>query len=105
MDALVLEERLKEIEIKQFTKSKTQESKTEKMSYKEKIRFEEIQEVVESQESKVERIQSELDSFNYSAMDAEAKESLIKLQKKLDFEKKILDELFEEWSQLEEKAE
>lgn len=105
MDAMVLEDKLKELEAKQVSKPKVQEKKSEKMSYKEKLRYEEIQGIIESQEAKVEKLQSQLDNFDYNSMDAKTKDDLVKLQKKFDFEKNVLDELFEEWSELEEKAE
>jgi len=105
MDAMVLEDKLAELETKQQHKAKPVENKSEKMSYKEKLRYEEIQGLVEVQEKKVEKLKVELDSFDYNSMDAKAKEDLVKLQKKYDFEKNTLEELFEEWSELEEKAE
>jgi len=105
MDAMVLEDKLAELETKQQHKAKPVENKSEKMSYKEKLRYEEIQGLVEVQEKKVEKLKVELDSFDYNSIDAKAKEDLVKLQKKYDFEKNTLEELFEEWSELEEKAE
>ncbi|TNE95362.1 MAG: ABC transporter ATP-binding protein [Deltaproteobacteria bacterium] len=105
MDAMVLEDRLKEMEAKQQVKTKVGESKIEKLSYKEKLRFDEIQGVIEKQEALVAELEEKLDQFDYSAMDASAKEELVVLQKKLDKEKQTLDDLFEEWTILEEKAE
>ena len=105
MDAMVLEDRLKEMEAKQQVKTKVGESKIEKLSYKEKLRFDEIQGVIEKQEALVAELEEKLDQFDYSTMDASAKEELAVLQKKLDKEKQILDDLFEEWTILEEKAE
>ncbi len=104
MDAMVLEDKLRDLEAKQQIKQKVQEPKVEKMSYKEKLRYDEIQGIIEKQEGLVSELEEKLDQFDYNSMDTKAKDDLLELQKRLDKEKQKLDELFEEWTRLEEKA-
>ncbi|MCO4793774.1 MAG: ABC-F family ATP-binding cassette domain-containing protein, partial [Bacteriovoracaceae bacterium] len=105
MDALVLEDKLKEVQGKQSQKETTTESKPEKMSYKEKIRYKEIGSEIEEKEKIVESLQQKFDGFDYSKMDAQSKEDLVTLQTDLDKEKNSLENLYEEWTELEDKVE
>lgn len=101
MDALILEEKLKEFKSKQNIKE--QKKGSDKVSYGDKQRFEVIQGEIEAQELKVKNLQDKFDGFDYTKMDEPSKKELKTLQKDLDKEKFKLEQLFEEWTALEEK--
>ena len=72
------------------------------LSNKERLRLEKIEQEIADQETKVEALESKLAAIDYSQTDSAKKTS--QLQSQLDVEKKNLENLLEEWTDLESKS-
>ena len=72
------------------------------LSNKERLRLEKIEQEIADQESKVENLEAMLAAIDYSQADSAPKTN--QLQNQLDLEKKNLESLLEEWTELESKA-
>lgn len=104
LEAIHLEEELK----KKSSTSETQEKSnpqltSQKMTNKEKNRFEELPGLIEKLERKIESIKSELSKIDYSVMDKDKKQRVDLLQKDLDEKESQLLDFYDEWSLLEKK--
>lgn len=89
LEALKLEEELKKIAPKSKEKNKDKENK---LSYKDQKRFETIQAEISTQEIKVAELQKKYES-DYSK----------EIESELELAQNHLDQLFEEWAELEER--
>ncbi len=98
IEALKLEK-----ELAKMTNKANASSAKDKLSYQEKKRLETIQAEIASQETLVSDIQTKVDSYEYGDGGAEITQGLVKLQTQLESAKAKLEELFHEWTSLEEK--
>lgn len=83
-------------------KGSTSSKSSAGLSNKERLRLEKIEQEIADQESKVESLESKLAAIDYSQADSAKKTS--QLQSQLDLEKKNLENLLEEWTDLESRA-
>ncbi|MGB0454319.1 MAG: ABC-F family ATP-binding cassette domain-containing protein [Bacteriovoracaceae bacterium] len=102
MEALELEEKLKELEQKN-TGAQEKKTSSEKMTFQEKKRYEVIQSEIEACELKISELEAELETFDYSDQDSGEMKNLEKLQKDLSDQNQTLEQLFDEWEYLEGK--
>jgi len=102
MDALALEEKLKEMS--PVTNSNSNNSAKPKMSNKERQRYQVVPSEIEQQEQEIEQIKDQLSKVDYTQSDANNFAQLEKLQAQLKLAESKLEVLFNEWCVLEEKA-
>lgn len=103
LHALEMEKKLKGSKVTQDTPKPVVEksqSKKELMSYKEKLRWKEIEGDIASLEEKIEKIKLKLSSFDYASSPAK---DLEKLNAKYQEHETKLENLMSEWSDLSEK--
>tara|TARA_R110000868_G_scaffold117600_6_gene312261 strand:+ start:6019 stop:7935 length:1917 start_codon:yes stop_codon:yes gene_type:complete len=81
------------------TKTESKQSSGPALNNKERARLEKIVKLIEDQEIKVESLESKLSGLDYA--EADSAEQAQKLNQSLEKEKKHLDELIEEWTDLE----
>lgn len=99
LEAIHLEDELKKKSVVQVTTS--QKTQTSKLSNKEKARFDQLPLEIETKESEIESYKSAIAQIDFGRMTQESKSKLDDLQAKLDKESKILEDLYEEWAELE----
>lgn len=102
LEAIHLEEELKKKTPTAKPQVKVEASK-EKMSNKERNRYNEIQGEIETFEAKIEKLKVELAAVDYANLDKEKSRQLEELQGKLSQAESKLESLFDEWAQLEAK--
>ena len=102
LEAIHMEEELKKKQ-PQVQESPKKEIPENKMTNKEKNRFEELPKDIEKSEKRIEVIKAELATIDYASLDKEKVARLETLQKNLEKEEKKLESLYEEWSILEAK--
>jgi chromosome segregation ATPase len=95
---MALEEELK----KRTPPTKTAAPKVNKLSNKERARFDKIGPELEAQEKRVKTLEATLAALDYSS--AEASLQAENLNRDLSVAQKKLDEIFEEWADLESRA-
>lgn len=98
LEAMALEEELK----KRTPPTKTAAPKVNKLSNKERARFDKIGPELEAQEKRVKTLEATLAALDYSS--AEASLQAENLNRDLSVAQKKLDEIFEEWADLESRA-
>lgn len=84
------------------SKGSTSSKASAGLSNKERLRLEKIEQEIADQETKVESLESKLAAIDYSQADSAKKTS--QLQSQLDVEKKNLENLLEEWTDLESRS-
>lgn len=102
LEAIHLEEELKK-KTKEPVKEVKESAPLQKMSNKEKNRYEQLPQEIDKVEKKLELLKQELGALDYSSMDRDQVQRMEKLQADLDKTEKKLEELYEEWSVLEGK--
>lgn len=99
IEALQLEESLKEKTPELSAPAKSENKPTNK----EKQRFKVIEKEIETQESLVTKLEKEFEGFDYTSMDDKKRTSLGKLEAKIKAEKEKLERIMNEWATLEER--
>jgi ATP-binding cassette subfamily F protein uup len=102
LEAIHLEEEMKKKAPAQVAATPKVEAQS-KMSNKERNRYQALPEEIDKVEKKVEALKAELAAINFATLDKDRKQQLTKLQATLETQEKKLEELFEEWAQLETK--
>lgn len=100
LEALELEKKLKERELANATKNKDTSSKS---SNKEKQRYKELQDLIAKQEKVVSDLNHEIETFSYDTAGREEIASLEQKKKRLEKTQGELDQIYEEWLELESK--
>jgi ABC transport system ATP-binding/permease protein len=103
LEAIHLEEELKKKSPPVEAVVKSVATPVDKMSNKERNRYAQITGDIEKVEKQLEVIKAELAGIDYASLDKEQGQHLEKLQSELEKKEKKLEELLEEWAQLEEK--
>jgi ATP-binding cassette subfamily F protein uup len=98
IEALRLEDKLKELPQEEI---KIKEEKPKKLSYKEKLRYEELPGKIEEMENRISSLEKKVESFDYSNLDKDASQELASIQKDIENNKENLETLYEEWTELE----
>ena len=75
----------------------------DKMSNKERNRYNELPAEIDKIEKRIEKVKADLAAFDYSSMDKEKTAKMESLQSSLEKDEKKLEVLFNEWSELEAK--
>ncbi len=99
LEALALE-----ADLKNMAEKKNATASKEKLTYKDKQRLLVIQAEIEAQENEVVKLKAELANFDYSVASKESSSALLKLQQQVASAEKKLDDLVNEWAELEEKS-
>lgn len=101
LEAIHLEEELKKKAPPQVKKAEA--APVDKMTNKERNRYNQIQGEMEKAETKVATLKTELEAIDYSKLDKESTTRMEKLQADLTKAESKLEELFNEWAELEAK--
>ncbi|HAZ14651.1 MAG: hypothetical protein A2X86_06185 [Bdellovibrionales bacterium GWA2_49_15] len=99
LEALALES-----DLKIMAEKKNSTASKEKLSYKDKQRLLVIQSEIETQENEVAQVKAKLASFDYGVIDKTSANALLQLQQEVATAEKKLEDLINEWAQLEEKS-
>lgn len=103
LEAIHLEEELKKKTIQQPSNTPSVNSGLQKLSNKEKNRYDELPSEIEKLEARVNKLKIEIGETDYSGMSKEKKDKLEKWQSDLTKSELKLEGLYEEWSALEAK--